>query len=334
MRCKVDAIPGALLAGWLEDGTDGKGNRIPAQAMAQQLTVAGHAVGSTALKDHRAQRCVCHRPEPARLQAPPKRVMTLDIERLPGHAIIQHRGLTIEGDFWDLSGWKHTIGYRINAADVTEWPRTICVAWRWYGEDRTEFASEWTDGQLGMLDRVWGAYDRADVVYGHNLARFDTKHLNTGWRDMGLPAPAPYKIVDTLTESYRTFGDESRTLSALTKRLGIDTKTDKYSVAMARAAVAGDRKAQRQLRAYNVGDVAASEAFVDRLRGWIPSHPHALMGSPDNGPTCNQCWGDNLAENGWKLADQMRYPLYRCQDCGGNVQGRGGVRVSDTRGAR
>ena len=271
---------------------------------------------------------------PARLQADPKSVVTLDIERLPGVARVKHRGLTIEGDFWDLSGWKHTIGYRIAPTDVLEWPRTVCVAWRFYGDKRAGFASEWADGQAGMLQAVWDVYDQADVVYGHNVDRFDTRHLNTGWRDLGLPAPAPFKIVDTLTEARRTFGDESMQLAALTTRLGIATKTDKYSVDVARAACAGNAAAQRKLRAYNVGDVVASEAFVDRLRGWIPTHPHNLQGINTGVPTCNQCWGDNLTANGERLAAVMAYPLYRCDDCGANVQGRLGRRVVSSSGVR
>ncbi len=242
-------------------------------------------------------------------------VLTLDIERIPGRAKHHHRGLTIEGDFWDLSGWKHVIGYRLPVESVIEWPRTICVAWRWYGQKRTEFASEWNDGQDGMLRRVWEAYDRADVVYGHNVDLFDTRHLNTAWRDLGLPAPSPFKILDTLKEARKTFGDESKTLAALTQRTGVATKTDKYEVAVARAAVDGDAKAQRKLKAYNCGDVVASEEFVDRLRGWIPSHPHSLTGTADDRPTCNQCWGDNLVRNGTKLATLITYVLYRCQDC-------------------
>lgn len=260
--------------------------------------------------------------QPPRLQAPPLKVMTLDLERLPG---------TAEIPFWSLNDYK---GRRIRHDHVTAWPRTICVAWRWYGQKRTEYASEWDDGPAGMLERVWHAYDQADVIYGHNVARFDTKHLNSGWRDLGLPAPSPYKTVDTLTEARKVFGDESMTLEALTKRLGIATKTDRYDPEVARAAVAGHKPSQRRLRRYNVGDVEASEAFVDRLRGWIPSHPHALMGNPDDMPTCNQCWGPDLEPNGWVLAQQMRYPLFRCQDCGGQVQGRRGVRVSDVRAAR
>lgn len=269
-----------------------------------------------------------------RLAAPKATVMTLDIERLPGRAVHEHRGITMDGPFWDLSGWKSTLGYRLPPVSVVEWPRTICVAWRFYGAKRTEFASEWGDGPEAMLCRVWHAYDTADVIYGHNVNGFDTKHLNTAWRDLGLPPPSPFKIVDTLTEARKVFGDESMQLVALTERLGIATKTDKYDPDVARAAVAGNKAAQRKIRAYNIGDVAASEALVDRLRGWIPSHPHNLQGVSTDVPTCNQCWGPNLAENGWKMAQQMKYPLFRCQDCGGQVQGRRGVRVSDVRPVR
>lgn len=269
-----------------------------------------------------------------RLNAPSKAVLTLDIERLPGRARHQHRGLTIEGDFWDLGSWKHTIGYRIPHESVIEWPRTICAAWRWYGDKRTHFASEWSDGREAMLERIWEAYDQADVLYGHNVDRFDTKNLNAEWLTSGLNAPSPFQIVDTLKEARKTFGFESNTLASLTERLGITTKNGKYSVATTRAACAGNKAAQREVKVYNVGDIDASEAFVDRLRGWIPGHPHNLMGTADDRPTCNQCWGDNLERTGIKLAKLITYTLYRCRDCGANVQGSRHSRAAVTRGAR
>jgi hypothetical protein len=270
----------------------------------------------------------------ARLNAIKPNVLTLDIERLPGRAIHKHRGLTIEGDFWDLGSWRHVIGYRIPPESVVEWPRTICGSMRWYGNKRPEFASEWDDGRDTMLARLWEAYDRADVVYGHNVDRFDTKNLNAEWLTLGLNAPTPFKILDTLKEARKTFGFESNTLASLTQRLGIDTKTDKYDVTVARAACAGDKASQRRIRDYNHGDTGASEAFVDRLRGWIPSHPHNLTGTIDDHPTCNQCWGDNLEPNGIKLAQQISYRLYRCRDCGANVQGTRHARAAVTRGTR
>ena len=101
----------------------------------------------------------------AKLKVSTKNVLTLDIERLPGRARVPHRGLTIEGDFWDLGSWKHILGYRIHPDHVIEWPRTICAAWRFYGAKRTHFASEWGDGREGMLHRAWEMFDQADILF-------------------------------------------------------------------------------------------------------------------------------------------------------------------------
>lgn len=257
-----------------------------------------------------------------RMQTAAPNVLTLDLERLPG---------SFTADFWDLNAFKNR---RIHPKMVTEWPRTICVAWKFYDTKRVEFASEWGDGTEGMLRRVWEAVDRANIITGHNVARFDVKHLNTEWRDLGLNPPRPPKPMDTLTEARKVFGDESFRLDALCDRLGIATKTDNYDVDMARAAVAGDKAAQRRIKAYNCGDVLASEGLLDRLRGWLPNHPHNLIGTADDRATCNQCWGDNLQRNGTKLAQQITYVLYRCLDCGANVQGTRHSRAAITRGAR
>jgi hypothetical protein len=252
-------------------------------------------------------------------------VLTLDIERLPGQATVP---------FWGLGDYKHR---RIHADHVTAWPRTVCVAWNWYGERRIHFASEWDDGPEQMHHRVWEAYDRADILYGHNVAGFDTKHLNSGWRDLGLPRPSSYQTVDTLKVARREFGDESKTLDALCRRLGITSKTDKYDVRVAQAAVDGNRRAQARIRAYNCGDVIASRALVDSFRGWITNHPHSLLGQIlDETLTCNECGGHDLAPlHKDRLASVLTYPLYRCGGCGAPIQTtRHARRAANTRGAR
>src|SRR4249919_3011984 len=97
------------------------------------------------------------------------RILFLDIERMKGSATIE---------FWSLNDYQ---GRRIHADSVTEWPRTICAAWKWYGAKRVEFTSEWADGPETMFKRCWDAYDQADIVVGHNIDGFDTKHLNQAW---------------------------------------------------------------------------------------------------------------------------------------------------------
>lgn len=244
------------------------------------------------------------------------RIVTLDIERIPGRASVKHRGLTIEGDFWDLGGWKHTIGRRIHADDVIEWPRTICAAWKFYDEDEVHFAAEWeVGGYDGFMRRVWDAVDQSDALVGHNARSFDGPILSFGWAEMGLPAPSPYKVIDTLVIARRSLKAESNTLDSLAKRLGVDAKTDKYSATVAKAAVAGDVDAQQQIEAYNRGDIIASEALFDRLRPYATGLPHMGMWVDDE-LACPSC-GGTMQETGKLVhANVQAYKGLTCPACG------------------
>jgi hypothetical protein len=250
------------------------------------------------------------------------KVLTLDIERMKGSATIE---------FWDLGDFKNR---RIHADDVTLWPRTICAAWKWYDKKAVEFSAEWSPGgREQMLRDVWNAYDTADIVVGHNLQGFDTKKLQSEWWLLGLPMPSPFKTIDTLKAARSVMGMESNTLDAICKRAGIVAKTDRYNVEVARAACDGDKAAQRKIKSYNVGDIHATEALLNALRGWIPNHPHmgALSESENR---CPQCGSTDLAENGTYLAVQIRYKQWRCNNCGGNLRSTHHSRASSVRGVR
>ena len=249
------------------------------------------------------------------------RVVTLDIERIPGRVRTWHRGFTIEGDVWDLNALKDITRRRIHADDMIEWPRTICAAWKWYDQPDTVFAAEWeVGGYDGFMRAVWDVFDQADLIIGHNADRFDARHLMGGWAEMGLPAPTPYKVVDTLKIARGTFAYESNTLDALNKRLGIDAKTDKYDSRVAKAAVAGDKEAQDRIRFYNMGDIAASEALFDRLRPYARNIPHLGMWTDDE-MACPSCGHTMTATGKTVHANVQRYEHLHCDNCGAHARG-------------
>jgi hypothetical protein len=185
-----------------------------------------------------------------------------------------------------------------------------------------------------MLRKAWQVYDEADIIQGHNIDAFDTKKLKGEWWRMGLPAPRPFKSVDTLKIARREFGEESNTLDSLVKRLGGTGKTDKYDVELARRALDGDKEAQRQIRAYNEGDIDASEFLADSERGWAPNLP--FIGTHGDEKRCNQCGSDDLTfdETARYRAVVLDFALYRCGNCGANVRGGWVARAASTRGAR
>lgn len=234
------------------------------------------------------------------------KILIYDIERMKGSA---------EVEFWSLSDFKNR---RIHADDVKAWPRTICVAWRFLGDTETQFASEWGDGQRKMHKRIWEAFNAADITVGHNSKAFDEKHLNTGWRDLGMKPPSPSKPIDTLSAARSRFGDESKTLDALCQRIGLMGKTDRYDVEVARAACAGDSDAQAKIQAYNAGDIDATEALYVTLLPWIKSHPHVAPVAGTTKQLCPRCASDRVRKNGtWTVAVNT-YRAYMCRDCGGH----------------
>ena len=249
------------------------------------------------------------------------KALTIDIERLHGRVSVQHRGFTIDGPVWDLNALKHVIGRRIHADDVIEWPRTICAAARWYGEEDVMFAAEWeVGGYDAFMRQVWSWVDEADILIGHNMAAFDSKHLMSGWAEMGLPAPSPFKVIDTLKIARGSLNMESNTLDSLAKRLGVESKSDKYDVRVAQAAVNGDRDAQARIEDYNRGDIVASEALFDRLRPYARNIPHLGMWTDDE-LACPSCGHTMTATGKTVHANVQRYEHLTCPNCGAHARG-------------
>ena len=250
------------------------------------------------------------------------KILTFDIERIPGRARVKHRGLTVEGSFWDLGGWRHTIGRRIHPDDVLEWPSTICAAGRFYGEKEVRFTSLWDDGETGFLQTMWDWFDECSILVGHNANSFDVKKVRSDFINAGFPPPSPFKVIDTLRVARSELGHESNTLDSLCQRLGVKAKTDKYDPDVALAAVNGDTKAQKRIRRYNCGDIVATEQLFDRLRPYIKSAPHLGMWT-GNSWACPNCGFDGIANNptGEAYANVTKYKAFQCEKCGTHIRG-------------
>lgn len=251
----------------------------------------------------------------ARRQARPGRILTIDIERLPGLAYV----------------WEPRTRY-IPPDAFKEWPRMICWAARWYGQSRVMFEAEWKNRDR-MIERAWELYDQADAVITYNGVTFDNRHLRSDWITAGYPPPRPWKDIDLLREVRKKFGWESKSLDQVAKRFNAPGKVDRYNRQMALAAVAGDREAQKRVRLYNVGDVEVTEFVHDALTGWMNDYPHLGTQSEQ---ACNQCGSTELHEQPTKYrAVVLSYRMYRCESCGGLVRSSwSDARLAVTRGVK
>lgn len=250
-----------------------------------------------------------------RFKSRPARILTIDIERIPGTA-------------YAFDQRTNFISHR----NFISHPRTICWAARWLGQSRVMFEAEWKDPQR-MIQRAWDLYDEADIVVTFNGISFDNKHLRGDWLRAGLKPPRPWKDVDLYRHARSQFGFLSNSLDNITKELGFTGKLDHYSIPLAMDAVNGDKAAQKRLREYNAGDIELTEWLYERLLGWLSSHPHMGSAAAD---TCNQCGSEDLVElpNRYR-AVVLTYRMFRCEGCGGIVRSNfNAVRVAQTTGVR
>jgi len=245
------------------------------------------------------------------------RILTIDIERLPGLAHV----------------WEPRTKY-VPPRNFVEWPRTVCFAARWYGDDKPIFSAVWhKHGHAGMIRKAWELYDAADIIVTFNGVNFDDRKLKTDWLEAGLPPPRPFKPVDLFRVVRREFGFESNSLDTVTRRLGRPGKPTFYSIEDTQAAVEGNREAQSRLRSYNLADIELTEWLYDRLRAWIHNHPH--LGTVGDEMSCNRCGSKELEKQPSRYrAVVLDYSLYRCEHCGGLVRGNWESRAAQSRGVK
>jgi hypothetical protein len=234
------------------------------------------------------------------------RILVFDIERLP----MRTKSLPV----WDMKGLTYR---RLTPDDIDRWGRTICLAYRWLGEGRTEFIAEWTEGgRHDFLVAARDLLDQADLVVGHNSTGFDVPHLTGEFILENILPPSPFKQFDTLLTMRKNGNLEANHLDTLDKRFGFSGKTDRYRIEMAEAAAAGDEKAQRRIERYNKGDIAATVRVYHRLRPWHQSVNLGLFASDPTRPTCPACESPKLQRRGFATKAASRYARYQCQKCG------------------
>ena len=170
---------------------------------------------------------------------------------------------------------------------------------------------------------LWKLIDQADVIVAHNALGFDVGKMNSRFIINGLNPPSSYKVIDTKLIATKEFGFSSDKLDALAGYFGFKTKLDTTFELWANC-MKGDPDSLSYMEEYNRYDVELLEEVYLKLRPWMKSHPNVGMYLEEDKTVCSVCGSNsvNLLVDKYYYTQTGKYPIHRCDDCGGLTRGR------------
>lgn len=231
------------------------------------------------------------------------KTLLLDIETAPNLAYV-----------WGL--WDQRVG--IN--QLVKNSEVICYGAKWVGQKKTYFQSVHHDGPEEMVKGIHALLDEADFVVGWNSKGFDVKNLRRTMLLAGLTPPSPWKDIDLMLTARSQFRFPSNKLDFVAGELGVGSKVKHSGFDLWIKCMAGDEKAWREMKKYQIMDVLLLEPLYEKLLPWIPNHPNINVYNDTNG--CPTCTSTNFQRRGHAATNTGKYPRFHCQDCGKWFRGR------------
>ncbi|MHC4757226.1 MAG: ribonuclease H-like domain-containing protein [Planctomycetota bacterium] len=173
-----------------------------------------------------------------------------------------------------------------------------------------------------VITPMWDLLEEADVVVAHNGDRFDIRCLNGRFMVNGFGPNTPYRSIDTLKTSQRTFRHASHKLEWLCKVIGKRLKDPqgyklwKQCIGKYGKKVATDALAIMQ--DYCDQDIRALEDLYMEIAPWIKSGPNSGVYVETDKPICPNvaCGSLDLKYGGYYTTAVSKFRAFRCNSCG------------------
>jgi uncharacterized protein YprB with RNaseH-like and TPR domain len=231
------------------------------------------------------------------------KVLFLDLETTP-----------MTAHTWGL--WDQNISLN-QILDHTE---VMCFGAKWKGKDKVIFKSSHHHGKKEMLNEIHKLIDEADAVVGWNSAAFDMKHLNREFLEAGMFPPSPTKDIDLMRAVKAKFKFPSNKLDYVAQKLGVGAKVKHSGFDLWVQCMAGNNKAWKEMKEYQIQDVELLVELYEKLLPWIPAHPNTALHDDVEGG-CTSCSSLRLERRGFAISSTGKYQRYQCKDCGSWMKG-------------
>lgn len=249
------------------------------------------------------QNCDTWQSSPVEVISRTARVLLFDIETLP---------MVFYG--WDLFRPVFSHDNIIKDSCTLSWSARWLFDSDTFGQVLTpKEARERDDARI--VAGLWKKLDEADIVIGHNAAKFDVRKMNTRFLYHGFNPPSPYQVIDTKIAAKKIFYFPSNSQAYITEFLRLQEKLE-TDFALWKRCDAGEKKALDEMFAYNKQDIAGLEEMYVTLRPWIPQHPNLSVYMTTTDSHCPKCQSRELKMGGLYATPANLYRGFRCNNCG------------------
>ena len=231
------------------------------------------------------------------------KILHLDLETSP-----------ITAHTWGL--WQQNISLK----QILESTEVMCFGARWHGQKKVIFKSVHHHGKEEMLQELHALMDEADAIVGWNSKSFDHKHIRREFLEAGMLPPSPTKDIDLMLEVKRNFRFPSNKLDYVAQKLGVGAKVAHSGFELWIKCMAGDDKAWREMKKYQIQDVNLLVELYEKLLPWIKHPSVAAHDMIENG--CTNCGSEKVYSRGLAATDAGNYRRFQCADCGKWMRGK------------
>lgn len=178
-----------------------------------------------------------------------------------------------------------------------------------YKGSKAQYADERT-GHKDMIKQLHTLLTEADCVVTYNGKSFDNKMLNTELAKYGLKPLPPTAQLDLYRIVKKHFRLPSYKLEYVAQFFGVGEKVKHHGFSLWKECLAGDEKAWKVMRRYNIQDALLLEALYDKLRPWITGHPsHSAM---SESRCCPECGSTHLQSRGPRWTKVGKFQRFQC----------------------
>lgn len=220
--------------------------------------------------------------------------------------------IDIETSSLSLAGWRlFDQNFSLNQIERDWFLLSFCAKWADSDElfymDKRNSIDMCDDKEI--LKSVWTLMNEAQYVVGQNSKRFDVKKLNAKFIEYGFPPPSPYRQIDTLEQSKRSFAFTSHKLEYMTELLCTKYKKSTHGkfagYELWRQCLLGNIEAFEEIEEYNKLDVLSLQELYEKLCVWDNKLPNFAVHNDE--VTEEGLW----IEDGFVFSNSAKYQCYR-----------------------